>query len=72
MRLVNRQQSFGPTALDAGKIIAQETRGLIRKQHRRLVMLMNANAVMGTGIDALSTLRATFEKEMFINRTWRA
>lgn len=59
----NRQERIRRTGGDTGKVFAEETGGLIGKQHRSTAGRMDDESTRGTGDDAIVALRTPFKKE---------
>jgi len=54
----NRKQRVGPARGDAGKVVAQVTRDLVGKNHRRAIPPVKRNAAKRAGFDTISATRA--------------
>jgi len=63
------KQRFGPARGDAGKVVAQVTRDLVRKNHRGAIPPLNHNAAKRAGFDTISTTCAPLQKEGLRNRS---
>lgn len=70
-RTFDGQQRIGRTGGDARKILAQIARSVIRENDRRAVLLMKHDGAVRTGFDAIIALRATIEKQRFLDRSGR-
>jgi len=67
----DRQQRLGGTSGDARRVVTEITRNLVRKNHRRCVLLMKDNRAVRAGLCAVTAFRAPFEKQRLINRARR-
>ena len=67
----DREQCFGGTGRNAGYILAEITRHLIRKNHRCPVLRMERNRPVRTDLGAVAALCASLQKECLVSGTGR-
>ena len=67
----DREQRLGSTGRDAGHVLAEIARHLIRKNHRCPVLRMERNRPVRTDLGAVAALCASLQKQCLIGGTGR-